>query len=60
MLITIHSFCTKADCTDGANPYAGLIQSGDGNLYGTTPYGGADGLGVVFQLTPSDTPATSR
>jgi 6-pyruvoyltetrahydropterin/6-carboxytetrahydropterin synthase len=37
--------------TDGANPAAGLIQGTDGNLYGTTAYGGANGLGTVFKLT---------
>jgi uncharacterized repeat protein (TIGR03803 family) len=37
--------------TDGANPFAGLIQGSDGNLYGTTYAGGAHGLGTVFQMT---------
>jgi uncharacterized repeat protein (TIGR03803 family) len=35
---------------DGANPYAGLIRDGAGNLYGTAVYGGALGEGVVFKL----------
>jgi uncharacterized repeat protein (TIGR03803 family) len=38
---------------DGANPYAGLILDSAGNLYGTTPMGGASGFGTVFQLAPN-------
>jgi uncharacterized repeat protein (TIGR03803 family) len=38
--------------SDGASPYAGLILDASGNLYGTTPIGGAYGYGVVFKLTP--------
>jgi len=41
--------------TDGEIPYAGLIQGSDGNFYGTTYFGGANGLGTVFQVTPSGT-----
>ena len=37
---------------DGAYPFAGLVFDGAGNLYGTTPYGGAFGSGVVFELVP--------
>jgi uncharacterized repeat protein (TIGR03803 family) len=46
----IHSF---AGGNDGANPYAGVVLDSEGNLYGTTPYGGAYNCGVVFQLSPS-------
>jgi uncharacterized repeat protein (TIGR03803 family) len=35
---------------DGANPYAGLIQGSDGNLYGTTLNGGAADNGTVFRV----------
>jgi uncharacterized repeat protein (TIGR03803 family) len=41
--------------TDGQIPYAGLIQGSDGNLYGTTYFGGANGLGTVFKVTLSGT-----
>jgi uncharacterized repeat protein (TIGR03803 family) len=37
---------------DGVYP-AGLVMDGNGNLYGTTNYGGTYGLGTVFELTPS-------
>src|SRR5579875_1154142 len=36
--------------TDGANPYAGVIQGRDGALYGTTYGGGDNGDGVVFKI----------
>jgi|HubBroStandDraft_6_1064221.scaffolds.fasta_scaffold00025_2 uncharacterized repeat protein (TIGR03803 family) len=46
----LHNF--QADGTDGYDPYAGLIFDA-GNLYGTTPNGGAFGCGAVFELTPT-------
>jgi len=56
---TLHSF----DSADGANPYAGLVQATDGNLYGTTPNGGSNpcggpGCGTVFKMTPTGTLTT--
>lgn len=48
-----YNFCSLANCIDGANPYAGLVMDGAGNLFGTTSAGGADSqLGVVFELAP--------
>jgi uncharacterized repeat protein (TIGR03803 family) len=38
--------------SDGANPTGGLIMDSEGNLYGTTAWGGASGNGTVFELTP--------
>jgi uncharacterized repeat protein (TIGR03803 family) len=34
---------------DGSEPAAGLVQGNDGNFYGTTSGGGANGAGTVFQ-----------
>jgi uncharacterized repeat protein (TIGR03803 family) len=34
-------------------PAAGLTQGSDGNLYGSTIYGGAHGAGTLFRVTPS-------
>ena len=48
----LHSFTGGPD---GADPYAGLIRDGAGNLYGTTAFGGASGAGVAFKLTPTGT-----
>jgi uncharacterized repeat protein (TIGR03803 family) len=42
------------DGHDGARPYSGLVQAGDGNLYGTTADGGTNGDGVVFRITTND------
>jgi uncharacterized repeat protein (TIGR03803 family) len=36
---------------DGGNPAAGLLMDGKGNLYGTAETGGANGYGVVFEVT---------
>jgi uncharacterized repeat protein (TIGR03803 family) len=36
--------------TDGANPFAGLVRDDEGNLYGTTTFGGSYGEGTVFEL----------
>ncbi len=47
----LYSFCAQQNCTDGQNPAAGLIEVG-GKLYGTTLYGGANGGGTVFTLSP--------
>ena len=50
---TLYSFCSQAGCADGANPEAGLVQATNGNLYGTTYWGGANTYGTVFEITPA-------
>jgi uncharacterized repeat protein (TIGR03803 family) len=47
-LTTLHSF----DNTDGANPWAGLVQARNGDFYGTTTGSGANDYGTVFKITP--------
>jgi len=37
--------------TNGNRPLAALAEGADGNLYGTTSYGGAEGVGSVFKMT---------
>ena len=38
---------------DGANPWGGLMQASDGNLYGTTTGAGTYEFGTIFQLAPT-------
>jgi uncharacterized repeat protein (TIGR03803 family) len=53
----LHSFCSQTGCADGANPEgAGLVMDADGNLYGTTAWGGSTAPGgVIFKLAPDGT-----
>jgi uncharacterized repeat protein (TIGR03803 family) len=39
--------------TDGASPYAGLVQGTDGDFFGTASAGGTFNSGVVFKITPA-------
>jgi uncharacterized repeat protein (TIGR03803 family) len=38
--------------SDGLYSYSNLVFDKQGNLYGTTKYGGTSGNGVVFKVTP--------
>ena len=38
---------------DGGNPWGGLVQATDGNLYGTAATGGTYGDGTVFRVAPT-------
>jgi uncharacterized repeat protein (TIGR03803 family) len=46
------------DATDGQAPNAGLVRGSDGSFYGTTTFGGKDGDGTVFKITPQGTLTT--
>jgi uncharacterized repeat protein (TIGR03803 family) len=60
----IHTFQGSQVNGDGAQPVAELIFGTDGNLYGTTSYGGTlagsctfdGGCGTVFSITPGRAP----
>jgi uncharacterized repeat protein (TIGR03803 family) len=57
-LTTLYSFCSQAGCADGSEPYAGLVEATNGDLYGTTCGGaGCSGAGytqgTLFKITPS-------
>jgi uncharacterized repeat protein (TIGR03803 family) len=41
--------------SDGGAPWGGVIRDSAGNLYGSTVFGGANGVGTVFKLTSSGT-----
>jgi uncharacterized repeat protein (TIGR03803 family) len=47
----LHSF-TTGEAFYGSEP-SSLVFDGSGNLYGETAYGGAHGVGLVFELSPS-------
>jgi len=45
----LHEFAGQSD---GENPLAGLVFDSAGNLYGTAGFGGTNGSGLVFELSP--------
>ena len=47
---TLHDF---AGSPGGANPQTGLTLGADGNLYGSTTYGGANDYGTIFKTDKS-------
>lgn len=53
-LTTLYNFpcVTQSGCSSGDNA-TGLIRGTDGNFYGTTQLGGANGYGTVFKSTPA-------
>jgi uncharacterized repeat protein (TIGR03803 family) len=48
----LHNFNDGTVVKDGFYPSSNLVQGTDGNLYGTTPYGGTENKGVIFRVTP--------
>jgi uncharacterized repeat protein (TIGR03803 family) len=51
VLTTLHSFCTDENCTDGIWSSSAPAQATNGNFYGASVVGGADGDGTVFELS---------
>jgi uncharacterized repeat protein (TIGR03803 family) len=49
VLTTLYTF------TDGSNVTSPVVQGADGNFYGTSASGGANGDGAIFKMTPSGT-----
>ena len=54
-LMTLHSFLNVGVDEGGASQ---LVQGTDGAFYGTTPAGGSNGLGRIFNITSSGTLTT--
>jgi len=52
----LHDFCSSANCSDGESPFDTPLLGAEGELYGTTQLGGANGLGVVFKFLPGGSP----
>jgi uncharacterized repeat protein (TIGR03803 family) len=50
----IYTFCSVTGCADGENPNGGITFNTAGDIFGVTYYGGAHGVGVVYELTSSD------
>jgi uncharacterized repeat protein (TIGR03803 family) len=54
ILTPLHYFnaITGSTNSDGKTPSAPLVEGPDGNFYGTTENGGANGTGTIFKVTP--------
>ena len=54
-LTVLHSFCQSLNgsgyCADGSIPTGGLLLASNGDLYGTTSFGGTFDGGTVFKIT---------
>jgi len=48
-MTVLHSFASGT--ADGGAPYGGLVEGIDGNFYGVTYEGGANGDGIFYQIT---------
>src|SRR5579864_7242707 len=49
-LTVLYTFCSLSNCADGYDPEGQLLQTANGDLYGTTINGGAYGHGTVFKI----------
>src|SRR5690242_13452374 len=53
-LRTLYSFCAQTDCTDGKEPSDGIAVDSQGNVFGTTEFGGDANHGTVFELVKGE------
>jgi uncharacterized repeat protein (TIGR03803 family) len=52
-LTSLYGFCLQTACADGKDPQPPTLGT-DGNLYGTTNLGGANGAkGTIYEVTPA-------
>lgn len=49
---TVFTFTPANSEADGTVPWGGVVVDAAGNMYGTTRYGGAYGMGTVFEIMP--------
>jgi uncharacterized repeat protein (TIGR03803 family) len=49
---TFHDLHDFTGGADGSNVWAGLVRDSSGNLYGAATDGGANGFGVLYEITP--------
>jgi uncharacterized repeat protein (TIGR03803 family) len=54
----LHSFLDTNEQTDGAWPYANMVLDSQGNLYGSTSFGGLFNGGTIFKITPAGAEST--
>jgi hypothetical protein len=48
----LYSFCSEANCTDGARPSGGVTVDAAGNLFGAAGAGGQHKAGRIYELVP--------
>jgi hypothetical protein len=48
----LYNFCTQTGCPDRLKPSGPLIQAFNGDLYGTTEFGGSGTIGFSAYWTP--------
>ena len=49
----LHSFAAAGSTADGSEPVGGLLHASNGNFYGMTSGGGANGAGTIYQISSS-------
>jgi uncharacterized repeat protein (TIGR03803 family) len=64
-LTRLYGFCSQPACADGTTPSGYLVQATNGDLYGTTAFGGQGsnclgtvGCGTIFRITTGGTLTT--